>query len=67
MMLSLIIEDHNNIVPQKFNFISSGIVPKLIGEVITVWISNLLAQLINKYLVEDKVSVIICTSLQQEI
>ncbi|XP_041350883.1 mitochondrial carrier homolog 2-like [Gigantopelta aegis] len=32
----------------------SGIVPRIVGEIITVWISNFLAQLMNKYLVEDK-------------
>ncbi|XP_046328464.1 mitochondrial carrier homolog 2-like [Haliotis rufescens] len=32
----------------------AGIAPRLVGEVITVWITNFLAQLVNKYLVEDK-------------
>ncbi|ESO86586.1 hypothetical protein LOTGIDRAFT_195024, partial [Lottia gigantea] len=32
----------------------AGLFPRLIGEIITVWITNFLAQLINKYLVHEK-------------
>ncbi|KAK7094984.1 mitochondrial carrier homolog 2-like [Littorina saxatilis] len=32
----------------------SGLIPRLIGEVLTVWITNFLARLLNRYLVEEK-------------
>ena len=32
----------------------AGLVPRLIGEILTVWISNFLARLLNRYLVEEK-------------
>lgn len=35
--------------------ISSGLVPRLIGEAITIALINLLSDLLNEYLVEDKV------------
>lgn len=34
---------------------SSGLVPRLIGEAITIALINLLSDLLNEYLVEDKV------------
>ena len=35
-----------------FNF--RGIIPRLIGEVFTIWLSNFIAHLVNKYLIESK-------------
>lgn len=32
----------------------SGLVPRLVGEILTLWITNFLARLVNKYLIEDK-------------
>ena len=32
----------------------AGLVPRLIGEILTVWITNFLARLLNRYLVEEK-------------
>ncbi|KAK6185691.1 hypothetical protein SNE40_007869 [Patella caerulea] len=32
----------------------AGLLPRLVGEIITVWITNFLAQLINKYIVQEK-------------
>ncbi|GFS12303.1 mitochondrial carrier homolog 2 [Elysia marginata] len=35
----------------------AGLVPRLIGEVITIWFTNFLARFINKYLVQEKLVV----------
>lgn len=32
----------------------AGIIPRLIGEVFTIWLSNFIAHLVNKYLIESK-------------
>lgn len=32
----------------------AGLVPRLIGEVITIWVTSFLAQMLNKYVVDDK-------------
>lgn len=32
----------------------AGLVPRLVGEILTVWVTNFLAKLLNRYLVEDK-------------
>jgi len=32
----------------------SGIIPRLIGEVITIWLTSFLAQCLNKYVIEEK-------------
>nr|KAG5706659.1 hypothetical protein BaRGS_005729 [Batillaria attramentaria] len=32
----------------------AGLIPRLMGEILTVWITNFLARLLNRYLVEEK-------------
>lgn len=40
---------------KKFVFLSSGLIPRLLGDILSLWICNLLAHLINAYAIDDSV------------